>query len=162
MERHRSGDTFAAKRTKYHDESPTVAANLGNEEALRNQGGLQTIRPFPIKPISRFNQKFPFFRQPTEVGHFSLDSKRGVHCDARLLKVYCPPADPRRTDFDLRKGYRDYIKRDDEVKERLNNITKWMQENKRLIAAPPTTSTSDRSEDQGNESTSRECERYAD
>ncbi|XP_783738.3 decapping and exoribonuclease protein [Strongylocentrotus purpuratus] len=151
MKRHRSGDTFAAKRTK-------VAANFGKEEAPRNQGGLQMIRPFPIKPISRFNQKFPFFRQPTEVGHFSLDSKRGVHCDARLLKVYCPPADPRRTDFDLRKGYRDYIKRDDDVKERLNNITKWMQENKRLIAAPPT-STSERSEDQGNESTSRHCER---
>nr|XP_054763246.1 decapping and exoribonuclease protein-like [Lytechinus pictus] len=160
MKRPRSGDVPPLKRTKHNESvrSLTVEQNFGYEGVSRNQSSTQSIRPFPIMPISRFSQKFPFFRQPTEVGHFSLDSKRHVHCDARLLKVYCPPTDPRRTNFDLRKGYRDFIKRDDDVKERLNNITEWMKENKSLITAPPSSDGCD-SKAKAHESTSSKCER---
>ncbi|XP_032823055.1 decapping and exoribonuclease protein [Petromyzon marinus] len=34
---------------------------------------------------------FPFYRQPVEVGCFSLDAERRFHADARQLRYYAPP-----------------------------------------------------------------------
>ncbi|XP_072175241.1 decapping and exoribonuclease protein-like [Diadema setosum] len=100
-------------------------------------------KPFPIEPIRRFQNHYPSFRDPTEIGHFSLDADRRVHCDARFLKVYTPPNDPRKTNFNLRKGYKDFIDKDDDEKDRLNSLTTWMLNmlNKRnVISSRPTES----------------------
>ncbi|XP_071508159.1 decapping and exoribonuclease protein-like [Diadema antillarum] len=94
------------------------------------------LKPFPIRPIQRFQNRYPSFRDPAEIGHFSLDADRRVHCDARFLKVYTHPKDPRKTNFNLRKGYKDFTDRDDDVKDRLNSLTTWMLEKRDVISRP--------------------------
>ncbi|XP_071962628.1 decapping and exoribonuclease protein-like [Antedon mediterranea] len=78
-----------------------------------------------VQPISRFNGKFPFFRQPVEVGCFSMDKDRKLHTDARMLK-YLYDTREKSVHYDLQHGYSVYEKRDDDVKERLNNIMRWI------------------------------------
>ncbi|XP_071508160.1 decapping and exoribonuclease protein-like [Diadema antillarum] len=93
-------------------------------------------KPLPIEPIRRFQIPYPSFRDPTEIGHFSLDADRRVHCDARFLEFYTPPKDPRKTYFNLRKGYKDFIDRDDDEKDRLNSLTTWMLKKRNVISRP--------------------------
>ncbi|XP_072168245.1 decapping and exoribonuclease protein-like [Diadema setosum] len=124
QEEEREQDSKSPKKQKLQD--------VDDRPAIKDKK--VPIKPFPVKPIHRFQSRFPFFREPTEIGHFSLDEARRVHCDARLLKVYTPPKDPRKTHFDLRKGYKEFIKRDDDDKERLNNLTTWMLRKRSVIS----------------------------
>ncbi|XP_006820314.1 decapping and exoribonuclease protein-like [Saccoglossus kowalevskii] len=77
-----------------------------------------------------YDGNFPYFRQPREIGCFSLDIDREFHNDARQLRYYFPPDDTKRVKFDLTKGYEKYIKRDDDVKERLDILLKWVLANR--------------------------------
>lgn len=76
-----------------------------------------------------YERDFPVYKQPVEVGVFSLDSKRNFFNDSRKLRYYVDPG--KSPNFSLRDGYRDrYVKRDDGVKEKLDHILRWILENR--------------------------------
>lgn len=78
---------------------------------------------------------FPFYRSPSELGCFSLDAQRQYHGDARALRYYSPPpAHGPGPDFDLRDGYPDrYKPRDEEVRERLDHLLRWVLEHRHRL-----------------------------
>lgn len=79
-----------------------------------------------------YERDFPVYKQPVEVGCFSLDSERRFFNDSRQMRYYVEP--DRNPNFNLRDGYRDrFIKRDDSVKERLDHILRWIVANKSKI-----------------------------
>ncbi|XP_035253005.1 decapping and exoribonuclease protein [Anguilla anguilla] len=76
-----------------------------------------------------YERDFPLYKQPVEVGCFSLDSERRFYNDDRQLRYYVEPE--RGPNFKLSDGYPDrYVKRDDGVKERLDHILKWILANR--------------------------------
>lgn len=76
-----------------------------------------------------YERDFPLYKQPIEVGCFSLDSKRRFFNDGRQLRYYTEPdINP---EFDLKDGYKDrYVTRDENVKEKLDHILRWIISNK--------------------------------
>ena len=88
---------------------------------------------FYVRPLSRFQQNFPYFRKPQEVGYFSHDKERCVKHTKEQLKYYSPPPNPQKVHFDLTKGYDTFIKKDDTVKEYLDDLLKWVVANKSVF-----------------------------
>lgn len=114
--------------------SPVPSKVKKREETSKHHSNQSS---FPIYPHSKYDYEFPHFAQPSEVGQFSLDQtsfgKGRIYNDARKLKFYLPPKDTRRCNFDLGKGYKQFIKKDEDIKERLDNLLKWILENKELF-----------------------------
>ena len=94
--------------------SPSDHASLTKKQKI---SGSQ-LRSFSIKPVHKFNQGFPYFRQPIEFGHFSLDGQRRFHNDSSQLKCFRPPHVDYDLDYNLRDGYESHVEKDDDVKER--------------------------------------------
>jgi len=81
---------------------------------------------FDVWPVSRFNQEFPFFRLPSELGSFSLDASR-TYVDSRSqLRVYSPPSD-RNIAWNLSNGYSVFIQRDESKIEFIDHLLQWIQ-----------------------------------
>ena len=88
-----------------------------------------------------YERDFPLYKQPVELGHFSLDSKRHFFNDARQLRYYVEPE--KSPNFDLRDGYKDrFVKRDDGVKEKLDHILKWILLNRAKVQSKETAASS--------------------
>lgn len=85
---------------------------------------------FQIYPVDKFKSTFPYFREPKEVGSFSHDSERNFRHDRHQLMYYVPPQDIDDVSFDLREGYHTFIKKDDSVKDKLDDMLKWVLLNK--------------------------------
>ena len=107
----------------------------GTSNPLPSQTSQQ--KPFCIFPLNKYDgNKFPFFKQPREVGFYSLDKDRKLHHDARLRKFFFPPPPDEEISFNLGFGYEEFIRRDDDVKERLDNILTWLVKNKQMFQEP--------------------------
>jgi len=79
-----------------------------------------------------YERNFPLYKQPVEVGCFSLDSHRNFFNDQRQMRYYVEPR--KRPDFNLRDGYTNrFVKRDDGVKEKLDHILRWILANRDKI-----------------------------
>lgn len=90
-----------------------------------------------------YERNFPVYKQPVEVGCFSLDSHRNFFNDHRQMRYYVQPS--KCPEFNLRDGYTDrFIKRDDGVKERLDPLLKWILANRDKIQNRDQTSSSSR------------------
>ncbi|XP_068606310.1 decapping and exoribonuclease protein [Brachionichthys hirsutus] len=77
----------------------------------------------------RYERDFPVYKQPVEVGCFSLDSGRKFFNDGRQMRYYNEP--DRNPNFNLRDGYADrFTKRDESVKEKLDHILRWILANR--------------------------------
>ncbi|XP_046873311.1 decapping and exoribonuclease protein [Hypomesus transpacificus] len=88
-----------------------------------------------------YERDFPLYKQPVELGHFSLDSQRRFFNDARQLRYYKEPE--KSPNFDLRDGYKDrFVKRDDGVKEKLDHILKWILLNRAKVQSKGTAASS--------------------
>ncbi|XP_061414474.1 decapping and exoribonuclease protein isoform X3 [Lethenteron reissneri] len=77
-----------AKRTP----RATEAGGGGGGGAHGGHGG--RVGDIPLSLSTRPHDHgggFPFYRQPVEVGCFSLDAERRFHADARQLRYYAPP-----------------------------------------------------------------------
>ncbi|XP_050775590.1 decapping and exoribonuclease protein [Gopherus flavomarginatus] len=90
----------------------------------------------PVEP-ALYDGPFPFYRRPAEEGHFSLDTQRRYHPDARQLRYFAPPpAERPEPPFDLRHGYRDrYVRRDEGRREGLEHILQWVAGNRDRLRA---------------------------
>ncbi|XP_069558870.1 decapping and exoribonuclease protein [Brachyistius frenatus] len=76
-----------------------------------------------------YERDFPLYKQPVEVGCFSLDSERKFFNDSRQMRYYVEP--DQNPSFDLSDGYKDrFIKRDESVKEKLDHILRWVVANR--------------------------------
>nr|XP_047135785.1 decapping and exoribonuclease protein-like isoform X2 [Hydra vulgaris] len=89
---------------------------------------------FYVAPIDKFSGYAPLYRQPIEFGHFSLDSNRCYHNNAKQLRYYKPPKSEIKLNFDLKLGYDNCILRNEDNKEGLDNLLKWLQDNKKLFS----------------------------
>lgn len=101
---------------RYAEQSEVLAAKKSRPD------NLETNHSFTVSPIEAFRGELPFYRQPVEVGCFSLDDKRGFHDDNRQLRLFSPP---HKIDFDLRAGYKEFVKRDEDEKEGLEHLLQW-------------------------------------
>ncbi|XP_061892323.1 decapping and exoribonuclease protein [Entelurus aequoreus] len=80
-----------------------------------------------------YQRDFPLYRQPVEVGSFSLDSQRRFFNDSRQMRYYVEPE--KGPHFDLKDGYKDrFIQRDERVKEKLDHILRWILANRSKVA----------------------------
>lgn len=112
-------------RTDYHklDSAPNSWQNSFGQQRLSTRK-------------EHYERDFPVYKQPVEVGSFSLDSQRRFFNDSRQMKYYVEP--DRSPRFDLRDGYRDrYVKRDESVKERLDHLLRWLLENRPAVSSRP-------------------------
>lgn len=110
---------------------------------------------FNVTPIeSLHSETLPSFRQPFEVGFFSLDPDRKFHDDNHQLKYFHPP---RRINFDLRVGYKDYVEKDDDIKEHLDHLLMWVDKHRDKFELPPKDSVEN---GQANAATSQPLTRY--
>ncbi|XP_029914354.1 decapping and exoribonuclease protein [Myripristis murdjan] len=76
-----------------------------------------------------YERDFPVYKQPVEIGSFSLDSERRFFNDSRQMRYYVEP--DRSPSFDLRDGYKDrFVKRDEAVKEKLDHLLRWILANR--------------------------------
>lgn len=79
-----------------------------------------------------YERDFPLYKQPVEVGCFSLDSQRRFFNDSRQMRYFVEP--DRSPNFDLKDGYRErYVKRDENVKEKLDHILRWIVANRSTV-----------------------------
>ncbi|XP_033752993.1 decapping and exoribonuclease protein-like [Pecten maximus] len=78
---------------------------------------------------SNYDKEFPYFRRPSEIGSFSQDSRREVVFNKQQMRYYIPPKDPRDVCFDLKIGYRDYIRKDESKPEFLDDLLRWIVNN---------------------------------
>ncbi|XP_028670005.1 decapping and exoribonuclease protein [Erpetoichthys calabaricus] len=83
-----------------------------------------------------YEKDFPLYKQPIEIGFFSLDSQRRFYNDDRQLRYYVEAESS--PNFNLRDGYRDrYIKRDESIKEKLDHMLQWILENRGKVEMAP-------------------------
>lgn len=116
-----SQERSSLKRGREHDR--------GNEIHARRVRPNESVSPQTLRVLRQlYDRDFPIYKQPVEVGFFSLDSKRNFWNDARLLRYYVEPE--KCPNFNLRDGYRDrFVKRDDGIKEKLDHILRWILAN---------------------------------
>lgn len=81
---------------------------------------------FNVCPQSKFDVEFPYFRKPIEIGCFSQDSERKVVLTRQQMKFYVVPTNPDNVAFDLRIGYRDFIRKDETRPDLLDDLLKWI------------------------------------
>ncbi|XP_034395370.1 decapping and exoribonuclease protein isoform X2 [Cyclopterus lumpus] len=88
-----------------------------------------------------YERDFPVYKQPVEVGCFSLDSDGRFVNDSRQLRYYVEP--DKNPNFDLKDGYKDrYIKKDVTKKEKLDHILRWILANKSKLNSKVTAASS--------------------
>ncbi|XP_041830847.1 decapping and exoribonuclease protein [Melanotaenia boesemani] len=138
MDRHRS----RSPNSSYHHKS---AYRQERGDSRRNHSDSTRFRPtnhhqhqsgsLPLSSQTLstrrelYERDFPLYKQPVEVGCFSLDAQRRFFNDSRQLRYYVEP--DRHPNFDLKDGYKDrYIKRDENVKEKLDHILRWIVANR--------------------------------
>ncbi|NP_001088937.1 decapping and exoribonuclease protein [Xenopus laevis] len=88
---------------------------------------------------SLYQGSFPFYRLPSEVGHFSLDENRQYHQDNRKLRYYSPPVGIREKGspgWNVMDGYEShYVRRNEDEKEGLLHILTWLEKNRGVLGA---------------------------
>ncbi|ELU05819.1 hypothetical protein CAPTEDRAFT_186717, partial [Capitella teleta] len=107
-----------------------------DKEAMKRKHESASDGPMYISPVNRFDTKFPFFRQPKEIGFFSQDSDRQFRADDSSLRYYCAPKPECDSNFDLKAGFDTFIKKDDSVKERLDDLLRWVILNREKFRPP--------------------------
>ncbi|XP_072916217.1 decapping and exoribonuclease protein [Hemitrygon akajei] len=100
-------------------------ANTGRHCSSRQNTGDGCTRCLSVFP-RHYDQRFPDYRQPVEIGCFSLDCHRQLFNDDRQLK-YCRVPSHKQPNFNLRDGFKDrFIKRNEDIKEKLDHILRWI------------------------------------
>lgn len=130
-ERHGSGP--------YHRENESIKPNNYHhhqQDQSESTAGQSTLSSLSTRK-ELYEKDFPVYKQPVEVGCFSLDSERRFFSDSRQIRYYVEP--DRNPNFNLRDGYKDrFAKRDDSVKEKLDHILRWVIANRSKLKSKGT------------------------
>jgi RAT1-interacting protein len=105
------------KRRNY-DDQPNSSSTVQRKRKL-SELAIEPIAQFDVRPVTTY-------RQPTEVGCYSLDIHEVVHLDRRALRTYSPP--DTRTKIDLSVGYDEYMEKEGTVY--LDHLLTWITRNK--------------------------------
>ncbi|KAM9779920.1 decapping and exoribonuclease protein [Neosynchiropus ocellatus] len=125
---------YKRHRTDYSEMAKAKHQRLPESASRRRPDVLSSRR-------EHYERDFPVYKQPVEVGSFSLDAERRFFNDGRQMRYYVEP--DKNPNFNLRDGYRDrFVKRDDSVKERLDHMLRWILANKAKLASSNATGTS--------------------
>lgn len=137
MDRHYNRGNFnSGQQKRFYQERSSL--KRGHEHYSGEENNARRVRhneyPSQTMRVLRqlYDRDFPVYKQPVEIGHFSLDSKRNFWSDARQLRYYIEPE--KCPNFNLRDGYHDrFVKRDDSIKEKLDHILRWILANRRKL-----------------------------
>jgi len=99
-------------------------------KAVVNEMNVQAKGRFQTNDVRRFDFQFPHFREPAEIGCFSLDMSRNFHCDKSQQRHFIPPSNCGQVHFDLKKGYSGMIKKDETQLDYINTILRWIDLNR--------------------------------
>lgn len=112
--------------------------NTSDERPVKRQA----MTSLNVLPRSQFEHAFPKY-YPQKIGHFSLDEQRVFHHDDSQLRFFFQPQIPEAKCgnltsknvtgdksvpiiLNLRDGYKKFIERDESIKERLDDLLRWM------------------------------------
>lgn len=112
--------------------------NTSDERPVKRQA----TTSLNVLPRSQFEHTFPKY-YPKKIGHFSLDEQRLFHHDDSQLRFFFQPQKseikcgnrtskdvtgdkPMPVSLNLRDGYKKFIERDESIKERLDDLLRWM------------------------------------
>nr|XP_057906158.1 decapping and exoribonuclease protein [Doryrhamphus excisus]XP_057906159.1 decapping and exoribonuclease protein [Doryrhamphus excisus] len=134
-----------------HHRNQQSVCKRWREDTDQNDGRHKLFKPYHYQsgPSAQvlstrrelYQRDFPLYKQPVEVGVFSLDSQRRFFNDSRQMRYYVKPE--KSPHFDLRDGYKErYIKRDERVKEKLDHILRWILANRSKVTQRTDTSSS--------------------
>lgn len=154
MAHHRSynpSSSYEKHQSAYREERGDSGRNYSDRKYFRpnchtNQPGKTPWQnPLSSQCLStrkeQYERNFPVYKQPVEVGCFSLDSERRFFNDSRQMRYYVEP--DRNPNFDLKDGYKGrYIKRDESVKEKLDAILRWILANRSKLSSSVTSASS--------------------
>ncbi|XP_029014957.1 decapping and exoribonuclease protein [Betta splendens] len=149
MDQHRShGSSGCNQRSSYKRGGDDGGRNRSDKRfrTIHHQSGSDPVQNPPTSQglstrRELYERDFPVYKQPVEVGCFSLDSGRRFFNDSRQMRYYVEP--DRNPNFDLRDGYTDrFTKRDDSVKEKLDHILRWIVVNRSKLNSRSTTTSS--------------------
>lgn len=99
-----------------------------------------------IEDLSHSSSNETIIRKPAEVGRFSLDESRNFFHDRRQLSCFINPLEidtksdcyqqPTKV-LDFNEGFMSerHIEKDDDIKEHLDNLLKWLKYNKQRFAS---------------------------
>ncbi|XP_076121443.1 decapping and exoribonuclease protein [Alosa pseudoharengus] len=140
MDRHYNRGHFSSEGQQNRFKQERSSLKRGREHDRGNEINARRARPnecvssLQTMSVLRqlYDRDFPVYKQPVEIGYFSLDSKRTFWNDARQLRYYVEPE--KCPNFNLRDGYRDrFVKRDDSIKEKLDHILRWILANRHKV-----------------------------
>lgn len=124
---------------------PTKDGSSSETQSKRKVGDI--LSSICVTPIQKYCGECPYFREPAEFGHFSLDGKRDFHNNASQLRYYVPPMNTHNLSFDLRKGYDTCILKDEEIQERLTHLLTWIKKNRQKFQLNNQSKSDDKSKD---------------
>ena len=98
----------------------------------------------PMADVAAHDKKFPFFRRPRAIGHFSVNSDRKYVADRSQMMFFCPErlrnssqagSSYKRVDWDLNQGMEHVIRKDQSFKkdEGISMMLKWILDNKKAF-----------------------------
>ena len=81
---------------------------------------------FSLERLEDFNQPFPSYRQPVEIGCFSVDGDRKMLRNKSQLKYYSAP---KKLNLLLSAGYESFVAKKDSKKEGIKLLLEWITYN---------------------------------
>ncbi|XP_056019700.1 decapping and exoribonuclease protein-like isoform X2 [Ostrea edulis] len=114
-----------SKMKRVYEERDDSSSGTIKKKLLRREPTTATLHTRPIY-LFKGTGNFPNFRQPSEIGCLSLDIQRNFYNDKSQLKHYVRPRDVDNVRFDLTKGYHNFIQKDENAVEFINDILKWI------------------------------------
>ena len=81
---------------------------------------------FSLERLEDFNQPFPNYRQPVEIGCFSVDGDRKMLRNKSQLKYYSAP---KKLNLPLSAGYESFVAKKDAKEEGIKLLLEWITYN---------------------------------
>jgi len=105
---------------------PPAAKRLHLDELSSQKRDRSADIHFSFERLEDFNQPFPSYRQPVEIGYFSIDSERKMLRNKSQLKYYSAP---KKLNLSLSSGYDSCINKKDSREEGIKLLLEWITYN---------------------------------
>jgi len=86
-----------------------------------------------LQHANSYDGTFPVFREPSEIGCFSLDDKRKYHDNNNQLKYIIKPPTMDYLSMDLNVGYHSAIRKDFGKNEKIDTLLTWILNNQNKV-----------------------------
>lgn len=96
------------------------------DELSSQKGNDNSELSFSLERLEDFNQPFPSYRQPVEIGYFSVDGDRKMLRNKSQLKYYSAP---KKLNLALSSGYESRVAKKDAREEGIDLLLEWITYN---------------------------------